>query len=53
MNEKKNYIRKYRKNGVMLSQSDNVVTFVWPPFHQGIELETRDGSHRDNFGKNL
>jgi hypothetical protein len=22
----------------MSSQSDNVVTFVWPPVHQGIEL---------------
>jgi hypothetical protein len=28
-------------NGVMSSQSDNVVTFVWPPVHQGLELETR------------
>jgi hypothetical protein len=28
-------------NGVMSSQSDNVVTFVWPPVHQGLELATR------------
>jgi hypothetical protein len=28
-------------NGLMSSQSDNVVTFVWPPVQQGIELETR------------
>ncbi len=27
-------------NGVMSSQSDNVVTFDWPPVHQGIEPET-------------
>jgi hypothetical protein len=25
-------------NGVMSSQWDNVVTFVWPPVHQGTEL---------------
>jgi hypothetical protein len=28
-------------NGVMSSQADNVVTFVWPPVHQEFELETR------------
>jgi hypothetical protein len=33
-------INKVPSNGVMSSQSDNVVTFVWPPFHQGIEPET-------------
>ncbi len=35
---------KYRTvllNGVMSSQSDNVVIFVWPSVHQEIELETR------------
>jgi hypothetical protein len=28
-------------NGVMSSQAYNVVTFAWPPVHQGIEQETR------------
>jgi hypothetical protein len=28
-----------QSNGVMSSQSNNVVTFVWPPVHQNIELE--------------
>ena len=28
-------------NGVISSQSDNVVTFDWPPVHQKIAQETR------------
>jgi hypothetical protein len=28
-------------NGVMSSQSNNVVTFVWSPIYKGIMLETR------------